>query len=336
MRPATLLVTALLSLLPLTGHSNAAREQLKADFINRMVSQHQYPRSQLEQIFRQVKYVPELIPKMQNAPERTWTWGKYRSKLISNLRIRQGVEYWQRHADELQRAEQHFGVPAQVIIAILGIETSYGKNSGDYRVADSLYTLGFYHPRRGPFFRSELEHLLLFSRARQQDPLLLTGSRAGAMGQGQFMPSSYRAYAVDFNQDGRIDIWDTPSDVIGSIANYLARNGWRRGQAVAEPVKVDGRGYRQLLQKKIKPQTSIKQLRQAGVSVRPQLPDNEQAVLMELEGGNGLEHWIGLHNFYVISTYNPRVLYTMAVFQLSEDILRAYQDQQHDRSKKQS
>ncbi|MEQ9023422.1 MAG: lytic murein transglycosylase B, partial [Pseudomonadales bacterium] len=235
--------------------------------------------------------------------------------------IHGGVDFWNRNKQVLSEAEARYGIPAQVIVAIIGVETLYGGNTGSYRVIDALSTLAFDYPARAPFFRSELKEFLILSREQEQSPLVLKGSYAGAMGLGQFMPSSYRAYAADSDNDGFIDIWNNEADAIWSVANYLSRHGWSTGQTIAHPAIVSGRPEETVLNQSLVPEHSLQRLREAGLqpagtSLSPEL----MATAMLLEGDDGDEYWIGMHNFYVITRYNHSSLYAMAVFQLAEEI----------------
>ncbi|MDH5592620.1 MAG: lytic murein transglycosylase B, partial [Gammaproteobacteria bacterium] len=232
-------------------------------------------------------------------------------------------KFWQQHAETLDKAEQQYGVPAEIIIAILGVETRYGDNVGRYRVLDALSTLAFRYPPRSPFFRSELEHFLLLTREEQISVLDPIGSYAGAMGLGQFMPSSYRSYAVDFDQDGKRDIWTNPADAIGSIANYLKRHGWVAGESIVHKTSIVGPAVT-LIAKGMKPSISRQELISAGIDVE-NLPEGIYPLaLIELTQENGEEYWLARQNFYSITRYNHSRMYAMAVIQLAEVIRELY------------
>ncbi len=192
-----------------------------SEFIDEMVTKHQFERNNLESLFEKVEVKQSILKAISRPAERSKPWYDYRKIFISNKRIKGGVTFWQQHSDDLAKAEQQYGVSAEIIVAILGVETRYGGNVGGYRVIDALSTLAFRYPPRSPFFRSELENFLILTREENMSQLDPVGSYAGAMGLGQFMPSSYRAYAVDFDDDQYRDIWTNPTDAIGSIANYL-------------------------------------------------------------------------------------------------------------------
>ena len=230
------------------------------------------------------------------------------------------MTFWNRHAQLLERAEREFGVPPEIIVAILGVETRYGRYTGKHRVIDALSTLAFEYPPRSRFFTSELEQYLLMTREEQIDPLSLKGSYAGAMGIPQFISSSYRNYAIDFDGDGHRNLWNSPADAIGSVANYFKRHGWKPGEPVTFQTLVSGNGYEALVAKGIKPKVPLDEFSAFGVKVPEGLDLSQAAALIELETEGIPEFWIGLHNFYVITRYNHSPLYAMAVYQLSEEI----------------
>ncbi len=205
------------------------------------------------------------------------------------------------------------------------METRYGSNTGRHRVIDALSTLAFDYPPRSSFFTGELEQFLLLAREEDIDLLETTGSYAGAMGYGQFIPSSYRHYAVDFDQDGKRDLWNSPQDIIGSVANYFREHGWQQGQPVATLAEVTGDDHGRILELGYKPSTVLDALRREGITPRQQLPDSLPAALIKFEQQEGPEYWLGFNNFYVITRYNRSPLYAMAVYQLSEEIRAAYQ-----------
>jgi membrane-bound lytic murein transglycosylase B len=260
---------------------------------------------------------------MSRPAEKKLAWYEYRRIFLTQSRIEGGVAFWNRHADVLTQAEKAYGVDAQVIVAIIGVETRYGGNTGKYRVLDALTTLAFDYPPRSKFFRSELEQYLLMARADHIDLLGTKGSYAGAMGYGQFMPSSYQRYAVDFDHDGKRDLWDSPMDIVGSVANYLHEHGWDPGAPVTMRASVTGTRYESVIKKGLKPETSVRKLRAEGITPSKPLPNDTLAALISLDQENGPEYWLGLNNFYVITRYNHSPLYAMAVYQLSEEIRQA-------------
>lgn len=290
-------------------------------FIAEMVRQHGFDPRELNAVFSQAQAQPDIIAAITR-PAEAKPWHAYRQIFLVPRRIRGGVEFWNAHEATLARAEQAYGVPAEIIVAILGVETLYGGNTGRHKVLEALATLAFDYPRRADFFRRELEHYLLLSREEGIDPLALRGSYAGAMGLAQFMPSSYRAYAVDFTGDDRKDLWNNPQDAIGSIANYLSVHGWKRREGIAMPATVQGNQYSSLLSKDLKPRLSVQTLRRQGVIPQSPINGEKKAILLELEGEDGPQYWLGFDNFYVITRYNRSPLYAMAVYQLAQEIRR--------------
>jgi membrane-bound lytic murein transglycosylase B len=294
------------------------RPELRS-FIDEMVAKHNFNSVELVTLFGRVKPRPDIIEAI-SSPAEGKPWYQYRLIFLTPSRISGGVEYWNEHADTLARAEKVYGVPPEIIIAIIGVETRYGTYKGKYPVLDALATLAFDYPKRAAFFRSELEQYLLLTREERIDPLSVKGSYAGAMGGPQFISSSYRRYAVDFDNDGKRDLWEDPVDMIGSVANYFSVHGWQRGEPIATPATVTGSKYKPLEELGLKPQYSLRRIRQYGVTPQTRLPDDELAALITLENENGPEYWLGLQNFYVITRYNHSELYAMAVYQLSHAI----------------
>jgi membrane-bound lytic murein transglycosylase B len=292
-------------------------------FINEMVARHGFSKEELEEAFGQARRVDSILEAMNRPAEKKLAWYEYRKIFLTQSRIDGGVAFWNQHADALAKAQKTYGVDAQIIVAIIGVETRYGGNTGKYRVLDALTTLAFDYPPRSTFFRGELEQYLLLARADHIDLLSTTGSYAGAMGYGQFMPSSYQRYAVDFDRDGKRDLWGSPLDIVGSVANYLHEHGWEPGQTVTVRARVAGTGYESVLAKGMKPETPVSALRADGITASKPLPDDARAALISLDQENGPEFWLGLNNFYVITRYNHSPLYAMAVYQLSEEIRQA-------------
>ena len=287
--------------------------------IQEMVVQHGFDRVQLEAIFAGVER-QENILKAIARPAETKPWHEYRQIFVTAKRRDQGIEFYRRYAASLQRAEREYGVPVEIIVAIIGVETRYGRNKGSYRVIDALSTLAFDYPRRSPFFTRELKEYLLMTREQELPVTGLKGSYAGAMGYGQFIPSSYRAYAIDFDGDEVADILSNPVDAIGSVANYFARHGWKTGAAIVSPIEVD-EGFRSdWMNQGLKPQRSAAEFVAAGIRPRGDFDPNARATAMEFAGSAGFEHWMGWHNFYVITRYNHSALYAMSVYQLSQEI----------------
>lgn len=249
-------------------------------------------------------------------------WHKYRPIFLTDARIAGGRDFWAAHAGALADAAAVSGVPAEIIVAIIGVETAYGANAGSYRVLDALGTLAFHYPPRAPFFRAELENFLLLTREEKVDPVSLKGSYAGAMGIPQFMPSSFRAYAVDGDADGRRDIWGNPRDAIGSVANYLRRHGWEAGQPIALRA-LESAANAEQASKTVDLVRSLGEYAALGVRPDGQAPAAARAVVLAFEGEHANEYWIGLRNFYAITRYNRSPKYALAVFQLGEAIREA-------------
>lgn len=289
------------------------------DFIDTMVKKHKFKKSSLVKSFRQVDINQKIIDAITR-PAEAKPWYEYRPIFITKKRINGGVEFWKKHDAALSRAYKTYGVPPEIIIAIIGVESFYGKHKGRYSVLESLSTLAFNYPKRSRFFKSELEQFLLLAREEKMDPLKIKGSYAGAMGKPQFISSSFRSYAVDFDGDGKRDLWDNTDDVIGSVANYFARHKWRKDQPVTTKASVNGKSYKSLVKKGIKPHTRLEAMLKKGISIEDDFPTNQKAALIELELKNGVEHWVGMDNFYVITRYNHSQLYAMAVYQLSQAI----------------
>ncbi|HYQ38182.1 MAG TPA: lytic murein transglycosylase B [Pseudomonas sp.] len=295
-------------------------------FIAELVRDQGFAAPQLQALFAQVERKQPILDAISRPAERVKPWKEYRPIFLTDARISRGVEFWNQHAEALARAEREYGVPAQVIVAIIGVETFFGRNTGNWRVIDALATLGFDYPPRADFFRKELREFLLLTREQQVDPLSVTGSYAGAMGLPQFMPSSFRAYAVDFDHDGRIDIWNDPDDAIGSVASYFQRHGWVAGDPVVTRARVAGTRFADGLTQGLEPVKSVGDLRQLGWTPLDTVADNYAVTAFRLEGEEGDEFWMGLPNFYVITRYNRSVMYALAVHQLSAALLAQRQE----------
>ena len=296
----------------------AQRADVKS-FIDEMVDQHGFDRGYLTAKFASAKRLDNVLESIAKPAEKELTWKQYRPIFVTDKRSDKGRKFIKQHRAILERAEKEYGVPVEIIAAIIGVETYYGKHTGKYTVFDSLTTLGFDYPRRGAFFKSELKQFLLLSKEENIDIDKMTGSYAGAMGMPQFISSSYRRYAVDFDGDGKRDLWNSTEDVIGSVANYFSEHGWRAGASVTYPVTVANKS---IVRKEntLKPYATVGQLEKQGVKVDASLDGKQLATLMKFDGKRGEEYWIGLKNFYVITRYNHSELYAMAVFQLSEKL----------------
>jgi membrane-bound lytic murein transglycosylase B len=294
-------------------------------FVDDMVSRHGFNGVELIDMFSEVQVKQDILDAMSR-PAESKPWYEYRKIFLTASRIEDGVAFWQENASLLQKAEDEFGVPAQIIVAIIGVETRYGHHQGRHRVLDALATLAFEYPKRGDFFQSELEQYLLLAREEKFNPLALTGSYAGAMGMPQFIASSYRHYAVDFDGDGTRDLLNDKADVIGSVANYFKLHFWHWGEPVVSRVQVKGDKFKKIAATGIKPTISMRRLAQYGIKWSDKIPESQLGALIELQAENGPEYWVGLHNFYVITRYNHSPLYAMAVYQLSEEIKKRRQE----------
>ena len=290
--------------------------------IDEMVTEYAFDRQMLLSVFAQARYKKSIV-QLMDAPAEGKPWKEYRPIFVTTKRTRGGKDFMATHRATLLRAEQKFGVPAEIIVAIIGVETRYGKQTGSTRVIDALATLAFDYPRRSVFFRKELKAYLLLTRQEQMDPLSLKGSYAGAMGYGQFMPSSFLEYAIDFDGDGRRDIWHNPVDAIGSVANYFSRHGWKTNEPVVSRAGFTGDSEKIVWVKGrrgLKPQVQLADLLASGLQPHAQLTPQQPATAMRMAGQEGQEYWVGLHNFYVITRYNHSALYAMSVYQLSQKI----------------
>jgi membrane-bound lytic murein transglycosylase B len=299
-------------------------------YVAELVAEHGFAAAELHELFAQAERKQGIIDAISRPAERVLKWHEYREIFLKEPRISQGVEFWNEYEPVLAEAERVYGVAPEYVVAILGVETRYGRITGSHRVLDALATLAFDYPPRAAFFRKELTQFLLLTREEGRSPLELTGSYAGAMGYGQFIPSSYRAYAVDFDGDGLRDIWNNPHDAVGSIANYFKRHGWRAGGNVAVPVQVRGNVDAGLAGDALELKHTVADLVRFG-AVADGLPAGEAAALFRMDGAEGAEYWVGLNNFYVITRYNRSRMYALAVHQLSQAIKSARQAQLAER-----
>jgi len=294
-------------------------------FITMMVDKHGFEQEQLVAVFNEAQHREDILELMRKPAEKRLEWHEYRKIFLTPGRIDGGVGFWNENADALARAESVFGVAPQVIVAIIGVETRYGSNTGRHRVLDALSTLAFDYPPRSEFFSGELEQYLILTREEDIDVVTATGSYAGAMGYGQFIPSSYRNYAVDFDADGKRDLWNSKLDIIGSVANYFKQHGWIHGAPVAVRAAVEGEDYLPVLELGYEPNTVLDALRHDGITPLKPMPDELVAALLSLQQQDGPEYWLVFNNFYTITRYNHSPLYAMAVYQLSEEIREAYE-----------
>ncbi len=295
------------------------REDVQA-YVAELQAEHGFTKSELEGWFGQAEQLQTVLDAIARPAERTLTWHQYRPIFLKAKSYARGLEFWQAHEATLARAQATYGVPAEIIVAIIGVETRWGRIMGKYRVLDSLMTLGFDYPPRSAFFRGQLTELLLLAREEKTDLTQLKGSYAGAMGFGQFIPSSFRDFAVDFDGDGVRDIWTNPTDAIGSVANYFAEHGWTGEHPTVIKVQVsDPSKVAQLANEGLALDRTVAELRGLGVKIAD-LPDELPAALFKMELAVGAEYWLGLPDFYAITRYNHSRLYALAVYQLGQAI----------------
>ncbi len=287
-------------------------------FIERVVGEYGLDEQYVRSMLQDAEYQQSIIDAITR-PAEAKPWHEYRPIFLGQERIDGGVEFWRANQPLIEQIVEQMGVPPEVIMAIVGVETRYGMITGSFRVLDALTTLGFYYPRRADFFARELGKYFQLAEEEQLELTEVRGSYAGAMGIGQFIPSSYRAYAVDFDQSGSRDLWQSLPDALGSVANYLKVHGWQPDAPIVLPVNAMPEDWDRELP--IKPEHTLADLVEMGVAFDDQgLPADTAATIIELEAVDGPEYWIGLNNFYVITRYNRSPLYAMAVTQLSEAI----------------
>lgn len=321
------ILAALVAAAPVLAHADAAflaRPDVQR-YIDQEVATGQFSRPELEAVFANVDAKPRII-EIMDRPATSRPWYQFRASFFNEKLLNDGVDFWKAHHDALARAEKQYGVEPEMVVAILGIETHYGRNTGSFRVVDALSTLGFDYPRRAEYFRNELTELLLLAHEERLDPLTFKGSYAGAMGWPQFMPSSFRKWAVDFDNSGHRDIWNNPDDAIGSVANYFHLHGWTHGDDTVIPADVaPGANVDALVADKFNLHYTVAEL--AGMGVRPQVPlaGDVRAVLVPLEVAPGVtQYWLGLNNFYAITRYNKSTLYAKVAQEIAREIKSRY------------
>lgn len=289
------------------------------EFATELEKEHGIPAKQTAAWLKDAERLDSVLKAIARPAEKTKTWADYRKIFLTEKRISQGKKFLKDNAELLEKAEKEFGVPKEIIGSIIGVETYYGQRQGNYRVLDSLSTLAFDYPKRSLFWR-ELKEFFVMSQEQGVNPNDIKGSYAGAMGYGQFIPSSYRHYAIDYDGDGKKDLWTNKADAIGSVANYFKRHGWKKDQPVTQRVQVSGNKYTEAVNDRLKPKWTAGELKALGVTPTEPVQDDASATLVKLIGENGAEFWLGNHNFYVITRYNHSRMYAMAVYQLSQAI----------------
>jgi membrane-bound lytic murein transglycosylase B len=289
-------------------------------FIEMMVEKHGYDRVDLVAALSEAESQESILTAIAKPAERTLTWPEYRDIFLTPERIRAGADFWREHKDDLRRISAETGVSCEILVGIIGVETYFGRITGKHRVLDALATLAFDYPPRSGFFIRELEEFLLLVREEGMEATVATGSYAGAMGAPQFMPSSFRAYAVDSNDDGKRNIWSDWQDVIGSVANYFVAHGWQPETSVVAQASL-GTGWKgEVPSNTLTPTETVDSLSKQGVMFTARLPGDHKSQLLTLSGADGDEHWVGFHNFFVITRYNRSVMYALAVHQLGQEI----------------
>jgi len=311
--------------------TNFTQWKAVADFVNRMVEEHGFTHDELNTLFSQIHYKEKVVKLINPAPSgKSKNWTAYKSRFVEPLRIRTGLMFWEKYDTELRRAQSEFGVPPEIIVGILGVETIYGRSPGTFRVMDALTTLAFAYPEtanreeRMRYFRDELEQILLYTRENNVDPLSVSGSFAGAIGYPQFMPSSIRRFAVDFDGDGRIDLRNSPADAIGSVASFLSQHGWSAGLPLVYPVSVEKSTeseWKPLIGVVLAATNTTDEISRAGVSLPTDISPTLMVGLIDLEDGiHPTQYWLGSANFFAITKYNRSFYYAMAVIELSKAI----------------
>lgn len=313
--------------------ANFAQWSDVSEFIDQMVAKNGFNKKELQAVLNKTHYVDSAIQLVKPAPPgKPKNWNAYRNRFVEPIRIDAGVAFWNDYADALTRAENQYGVPAEIIVAIIGVETVYGRNTGNFRVMDAVTTLAFAYPdtpnrpARTAYFRGELENTLLFARDSNIDPFSLLGSYAGAIGLPQFMPGSIRNYAVDFDGNGKIDLRNSPVDAIGSVAHFLVEHGWRRGEPIVFPANVDdSERWQRFIGQGLEAKFTLGELEAAGVTPAVPLPNDMQFGLVDLQNGaDPTDYWLGANNFYAITQYNRSFFYAMSVNDLSRALRTAH------------
>lgn len=327
MRINPLRIFLLLTILFMSANSVAEdgnysdREEVKL-FVKQLAENDGFNATTLLDVFQQARYKQSIIDAISRPAEKVLNWSEYQDIFLTDKRASEGNKFMHENAQALSDAYKQFGVPPVIVTAIIGVETMYGRHRGNYRVIDALTTLAFDYPPRSKFFRRELREFLLLAREENRAITELQGSYAGAMGYGQFIPSSYRHYSVDFNGDGTRDIWNNKVDAIGSVANYLAAHGWRPGEPIVAIARLETTAgdLDANFNVSLKPNSTMGAMQKMGVVTAVDFGESTKVSPMKLVGKQGDEYWLGFHNFYVITRYNHSKLYAMSIFQLSETL----------------
>lgn len=295
-------------------------------FINKMVKHHHFDAKELTKTMNQIQIQPQIIESMEKPYEKK-NWDVYKALFLTSQRLKGGLAFWSANQKTLERAEKRYGVPPEIIVAILGVETLYGERQGEYRVLDALATLAFNYPKRSPYFTRELTEYLLLCREHGVSPTQYKGSYAGAIGQPQFMPSSYRYYAVDFSNTGKRDLVSDSSDSIGSIANYFHKHGWKINQGIAQHAQLTGWRFRHIQTNPKTANYTYDQLQKAGVRPITAAQNHPyRAGLIQLDTADGKEYWLAYPNFFVITRYNSSPQYALVVYLLSQQLKKHWME----------
>ncbi|NNK99220.1 MAG: lytic murein transglycosylase B [Xanthomonadales bacterium] len=294
------------------------------EFVARAYAEFGLPEEQVRTLLAGAEYKQSIVDAISR-PAEGKPWHEYRKIFLTDRRVSQGIEFWRENRALIAGASEKFGVDEEVIVAIIGVETSYGRNTGGYRTIDALVTLGFYYPQnlssdRSPFFSKELLQYMQLANEESLPADEITGSYAGAMGMGQFMPSSYREYAVDFDGDGSRDLWRSTPDVVGSVANYLNRHGWQKGQPVTRRARATQGAAFDKIKRDLRPSLTVAEWEELGFSSSSELSPELPAAVLKLVEKDRNSYWLTFKNFYVITRYNRSPRYAMAVYQLSQEI----------------
>jgi len=298
------------------------------DFAKRAASEYGLSESDVRALLQEAEYKQSIVDAISR-PAEGKPWYQYRKIFLTDKRIKQGVEFWKENKALIKAASEKYGVDEEFIVSIIGVETSYGRITGSYRIIDSLVTLGFYYPQglssdRSPFFSKELMHYIQLASEEGLPADEVTGSYAGAMGMGQFMPSSYREYAVDFDGDGKRDLWRSTPDVVGSVANYLHRHGWQPGQPeTRQAIASEGAAFDEISSRGYKPSLTVAEWQEKGFQSSNELSPDLPAAVLKLKEENRNTYWLTFKNFYVITRYNRSPRYAMAVYDLSQEIKKS-------------
>lgn len=327
-----ILLLSTLALSSIVSAKTLPATQFKATnaFIDKMVKKHNFDKDELTAIFHHIKFkiadksTKKKQKKTKKIKKGTMSWDKYRGLFITEERIEDGVNFWQDNLTTLQRAEKKYNVPAEIIVAILGVETNYGDKKGTHPTLETLAKRAFGNYRRRNFYKKELEAFLLMTRENSLAPLSIKGSYAGAMGFPQFISSSYRHYAVDFNQDGKIDLFSNPIDAIGSIANYFDRHQWHDFGEIARPISLKTQHLKHAKRSNSKPKKNAQYWRKKGFDIDTDIHNKTKLAFIRLPQKINQDTWLTFWNFYVLTRYNHDNRYAMAVYQLSEKLKQEY------------